>query len=534
MRILILSLSLLCSLPILAQFTHYDTIRGSITPERGWWNLTHYDLNIKVFPNEKKILGHNVISFSVLEENKRMQIDLQAPLKIDSILFKGKKLAYESDGPNAHYVDFKERLKINQSYSVTIYYSGIPTVAKRAPWDGGLVWKTDLNGNPIITTACQGIGASIWWPCKDNMYDEPENGMRIAINSPKEVMDVSNGRLIENRIESDSTRTTVWEVKNPINNYGVNMNIADYAHWDTIYKGEKGDLSMDFYVYQKNLAKSKTQFKDALRTMEALEYWFGPYPFYEDGYKLVEVPYLGMEHQSSVTYGNGYHNGYLGTDLSLTGWGLKWDYIIIHESGHEWFANNITYKDIADMWIHESFTTYSEGLFTEHFYGKEAGAEYIRGMRRSIMNDKPIIGKYDVNEEGSGDMYYKGSNLLHTMRQIIANDTLWRSILRGLNEDFYHQTVTTSQIENYISEKAGINFSLFFDQYLRTAKVPTLEIEKSKKVVSYKWTNVVDGFNMPIDIMIDGKKTRLIPTTDFQKINAKQFKVDENYYIFQK
>lgn len=515
----------------MGQFNHFDSIRGSITPERSWWNLTHYDLNIKVIPNEKKISGFNIISFTVLEESTRMQIDLQSPLTIDSAIFQGESLKFENEGPNAHFITFKESLKVNQSYSITIFYNGIPTVAARPPWDGGLVWKTDESGYPIITTACQGIGASIWWPCKDHMYDEPESGMRISVNSPKEVMDVSNGRLIENRLENDSSRTTIWEVKNPINNYGVNMNIANYAHWDTIYKGEKGDLTMDFYVYQKNLEKSKTHFKDALRTMEALEYWFGPYPFYEDGYKLVEVPYLGMEHQSSVTYGNGFRNGYLGTDLSGTGWGLKWDYIIIHESGHEWFANNITYKDIADMWIHESFTTYSEGLFTEYFYGKDAGAEYIRGMRRNIRNDRPIIGEYDVNHEGSGDMYYKGSNLLHTMRQIIANDTIWRSLLRGLNEEFYHQTVTTHQIENFIIEKSGIDFHLFFDQYLRTPTIPTLQIEKSKKSIHYKWTNVVEGFNMPIDIALDGNKLRIYPSTKVQVIKGKNIEIDNNYYI---
>lgn len=534
MRNVILSFLLLSNLPLMAQFNHSDSIRGSITPERSWWNLTHYDLHVKVHPEEKSISGYNVISFNVLNRPDRFQIDLQAPLHIDSVLFLGEQLKVTSDGPNAHYVMFPQPMGFDEMYSITVYYSGTPTVAKRPPWDGGLVWKSDANGNPIITTACQGIGASIWWPCKDHMYDEPENGMNISITSPKEVMNVSNGRFINDFLEEDETRTTVWEVKNPINNYGVNMNIADYAHWDTIYKGEKGDLAMNFYVYQKNLEKSKTQFKDALRTLEAFEYWFGPYPFYEDGYKLVEVPYLGMEHQSSVTYGNGYRNGYLGTDLSGTGWGLKWDYIIIHESGHEWFANNITYKDIADMWIHESFTTYSEGLFTEYFYGKEAGAEYIRGLRRGISNDKPLIGNYDVNHEGSGDMYPKGANLLHTMRQIIANDSLWRSILRGLNEDFYHQTVTTQQIEDYISHKSGIDFNHFFDQYLRTANIPTLEIEHSKKTVRYRWTNVVKGFDMPIDVEIDGKKQRIYPTTEFQQLNAKQFKVDENYYVFQK
>ena len=260
---------------------------------------------------------------------------------------------------------------------------------------------------PFIASTCQGDGASLWWPCKDHMYDEPDS-MLISVNVPDNLMDVSNGRLRSVVRHENKTATYNWFVANPINNYGVNINIGDYVHFSEIFNGEKGALDCDYYVLRENLEKAKEQFKQAPMMLAAFEHWFGPYPFYEDGYKLVEAPYLGMEHQSSVTYGNGFENGYRGTDLSSTGWGLKFDFIIIHESGHEWFANSITYEDIADMWVHESFTNYSENLYVEYYYGKKAGADYVLGSRKNIRNDRPVTGTYNVNSRGSGDMYVQG------------------------------------------------------------------------------------------------------------------------------
>jgi aminopeptidase N len=366
------------------------------------------------------------------------------------------------------------------------------------------------------------------------MYDEAES-MLISVNVPKGLMDISNGRLISTKQLKDNTTSYTWQVTNPINNYGVNINIGDYVAFSEKYKGEKGDLDCQYYVLRNNLAKAKKQFQDVPKMLKAFEHWFGPYPFYEDSYKLVEVPYLGMEHQSSVTYGNGYKNGYRGRDLSVTGWGLKFDFIIIHESGHEWFANNITYKDIADMWIHESFTNYSESLFVEYYYGKEAGAAYVRGTRKNIRNDQPIIGQYDVNNEGSGDMYYKGGNMLHTIRQIINNDEKWRQILRGLNSTFYHQTVTTQQIENYISEQAGIDLTPVFNQYLRDTRVPTLEYYFTEKQLSYRWINCVDGFTMPVQVDLNGESLRIQPTKEWKVITVSnvnsKLTIDANYYV---
>jgi len=515
-------------------FTKQDTLRGSITPERAWWDLTHYHLDIKVKPSDKTISGSNTIQYKVLEKGqKKLQIDLQAPLKLTKAIQNGKELKITHDG-NAHYIHLKKRQKRGKIYSVKVFYEGTPKVAKRPPWDGGITWKKDNNGLPFIASSCQGLGASVWWPCKDHMYDEVDS-MKISVNVPKNLMNVSNGRLIKVEEKDDGTKTYHWNVLNPINNYGININIGDYVHFGEKYKGENGVLDMDYYVLRDNLAKAKEQFKDAKRTMEAFEHWFGPYPFYEDSYKLVEAPYLGMEHQSSVTYGNGYKNGYRGRDLSRTGWGMKFDFIIVHESGHEWFANNITNIDIADMWIHESFTAYSENLFLNYFYGKEASSEYVIGTRRSVRNDRPIIGIYNVNHEGSGDMYYKGANMLHNIRQLINDDEKWRSILRGLNKDFYHQTVTTAQIENYISEKSGIDLSSIFDQYLRTISIPTFTYELKDGTLQYRWEDCVDHFDMKVKVTVNGKETWLSPTTSW-KTEKMPFKitgvsVDENFYV---
>ncbi|MFK7748810.1 MAG: M1 family metallopeptidase [Kordia sp.] len=515
-------------------FTKQDSLRGSITPERVWWDLTHYHLDITVDPNEKTIAGSNTIQYKVVKKGqKTLQVDLQPPLQMTKAIQNGKELDIVHDG-NAHFIHLKEKQKLGKIYSVQVFYEGKPKVARRPPWDGGITWKKDANGLPFVASSCQGLGASVWWPCKDHMYDEVDS-MKISVNVPKNLMNVSNGRLIKVEEKENETKTYHWNVVNPINNYGVNINIGDYVHFGEKYKGENGELDMDYYVLRDNLDKAKEQFKDATRTMEAFEHWFGPYPFYEDSYKLVEAPYLGMEHQSSVTYGNGYRNGYRGSDLSRTGWGMKFDFIIVHESGHEWFANNITNIDIADMWIHESFTAYSENLFLDYFYGKKASAEYVIGTRRSIANDRPIIGQYDVNHEGSGDMYYKGANMLHTIRQLIADDAKWRSILRGLNKDFYHQTVNTQQIENYISEKSGIDFSAVFDQYLRTTDIPELRYKKDGNTFAFRWKNSAATFDMPVRVAINGEFEWIAPTTNWQTKKMKNIvstvELDPNFYV---
>jgi aminopeptidase N len=515
-------------------FTKLDTLRGSITPERAWWDLNYYDLNIKVQPNKKYIAGYNTIRYKVLKANDVIQIDLQEPLEITGIYQDNEQLDYHRIGP-AYFINLKKKQVPGDYNELIVYYTGNPKEAERAPWDGGFSWSRDNNGTPFVATSCQGLGASVWWPNKDHMYDEVDS-MRIAINVPKELVAVANGRLqkVSEHPSSDYTMYE-WFVSNPINNYGVNVNIGDYVYFGEKYTGEKGQLDMDYWVLKENLEKAKEHFEDAPKMMEAFEYWFGPYPFYEDSFKLVEVPYLGMEHQSSVTYGNQFQKGYLGRDLSGTGWGLKFDFIIIHEAGHEWFANSITYKDMADMWIHESFTAYSENLYLDYHYGKEAAADYVIGTRSNIQNDKPIIGPYHVNQRGSGDMYYKGANMLHTLRTWLNDDAHWRSILRGLNSTFYHQTVTTQQIEEYLTSKTGLPLSPFFDQYLRSTKIPVFEYRVSGSSLEYKFTNTVKEFEMPILVYINGLEQKLTVSNQWQTWKHRQpiqkVLVDRNFYI---
>ena len=533
-------------------FTRQDTLRGSITPQRAWWDLTYYHLDISVNPENQSIEGSNTINYRVLHPNDEIQIDLQDPLKINKVVQDGKELNFRSEG-YSHFIKLKKKQKSGQIKSIKVFYEGKPKVAVRPPWDGGITWTKDSNGNHFVASSNQGIGASIWWPNKDHMYDEVDS-MLISVNVPKNLTNVSNGRL-RSVEDYGETKTFHWFVSNPINNYGVNINVGDYVMFSEIYDGEKGDLDMIYYVLRDNIERAKTQFKDAIKMMQAFEFWFGPYPFYEDSFKIVEVPYLGMEHQSSITYGNKYMKGYLGRDLSRTGWGLKFDYIIIHEAGHEWFANNITYKDIADMWVHESFTTYSENLYLDYHYGKEAASEYVIGTRSSIANRSSIIGKYGVNQRGS-DLYSKGANILHTLRQITANDEKWRSILRGLNKEFYHQTVTTKQIENYILNRIGVKIgndgvvNRFFDQYLRDSRIPVFEytidcsdINNNCKM-GYEWGNVVENFKMPIEVIIDGKNTFLFADDKMKwlEIDYKNHiykntmkspvKINDNYYVF--
>jgi aminopeptidase N len=513
-------------------FTLQDTLRGSITEERAWWDLTYYDLSVGVNPGTREISGSNTIHYTVLEPQTEMQIDLQPPLEIECVVQEGKNLKFIRNG-NAYFITLEKPQVTGSGEVLRIDYSGIPKEAVRAPWDGGFSWSQDSKGQPFVATSCQGLGASVWWPNKDHMYDEPDS-MAIRLTVPKPLMAVANGRLRKTE-DSGADRTFEWFVSNPINNYGVNANIAEYTHFGETYSGEKGLLDLDYYVLGENLKKAKSQFKQVPMMLEAFEYWFGPYPFYEDSFKLVEVPYLGMEHQSSITYGNQYQNGYLGRDLSGTGWGLKFDFIIIHESGHEWFANNITYKDIADMWIHEGFTAYSEGLYLDYHFGKEAASAYVIGTRANIRNDRPVIGVYGVNKEGSSDMYPKGANMLHTLRQLLEDDELWRNILRGLNETFYHQTVTSEQIESYLSQRSGKDLSAFFDQYLRTTLVPVLEYRWKEAELQYRYVDIVSGFDMPVRCFADGKAEWIYPAANWKKTPFKQkpktFEIDSNFYI---
>jgi aminopeptidase N len=535
-----------------AQYTHADTLRGTYGPSRDWWDALKYDLHVKFNLQDSTISGYNVIYYKIIKSNNTMQIDLQEPMIIDSVFFIGYiPVRYDKEEPeiivtpkqritdirkdgDAYFIQLPGTPQVGFTHNVIVYFHGKTRQAKNAPWDGGIVWKRDKNKNPWISFACQHTGASLWYPCKDHQADEPDSA-EIHITAPSELVSVSNGRLRSLRDNKDGTSTYSWAVVNPINNYCIIPYIGKYINFNEVYKGEKGDLDMSYWVLDYNLEKAKKQFQEAPRMMKAFEYWFGPYPFYEDSYKLVDAPYLGMENQSATAYGNGYQNGYHGRDLSSTGEGLKWDFIIVHESGHEWFGNNITSKDIADMWIHEGFTNYSETLFTEYYFGKESAKKYIVGIRKNIENKNPIISDYGVNTESeTTDMYYKASNMLHTIRQIINNDEKFRAILRGLNKTFYHQTVTSKQVEDYISNKSGINLSKVFDQYLRSKDIPVLQYKIRNRTLFYRWTNCINGFNMPIRVMLKPDTYAFIYPTEMNKqtkISFSDLKVDDNFYI---
>jgi aminopeptidase N len=518
-------------------FTHADTIRGSNTPQRAWWDASFYDLHVKVSPTDSSIVGYNAITYRVLKPApaREMQIDLQVPLVVDSIVQDGLELSARRDG-NAFFVTLVAQQRIGTKKNIAVYYHGKPRAATHAPWDGGFVWARDSLARDWVVTANEGLGASVWWPNKDIYADEPDS-QRVAITVPDSLFDVSNGRLRSRTPNGDGTTTYEWFVRNPINNYDITVNAGHYAHYDDAYQGEKGKLTLDFYPLDYHLDTAKKQFQQVKPMLQCFESWFGPYPWYEDGYKLVETPHLGMEHQSAVAYGNHYENGYLGHDRSQTGHGLLWDFIIIHESAHEWFGNSITMKDAADMWIHESFATYAEGLYTECQQGKKAGAEYTIGQRKLIRNDVPIIGAYGVNHEGSGDMYDKGANMLLTIRQLVNDDARWRGILRGLNKTFWHQVVTTKQIEGYVSRAAGMDLSRVFDEYLRTTMVPTLEYKLEGQKLFYRWSNVVPGFAMPVKVTTSTGTYSWIRPTGTWKTTAvtltrpEDFRVDENFYV---
>lgn len=522
--------------PRAPRFTRADTLRGTNTPERRWWDATFYDLHVRVNPTDSTISGYNGISYRVLQPSTVMQIDLQQPMIVDSLVQNKTRVEFRRD-TNTIFATLTAPQKIGDVNTVTVYYHGRPAAAKNPPWDGGYIWRKDKSGNLFVSTANEGIGASLWWPLKDLTADEVDS-QRVAVSVPDPMVNVSNGRLRSTKKEADGYTTFEYFVAEPINAYGISVNAGTYAHYSETYKGEAGNLTMDFWPLAENLEAAKVQFAQAKPMMACFEKWFGPYPWYKDGYKLVEAPYLGMEHQSAVTYGNGYKNGYRGSDLSATGHGLKWDFIIIHESAHEWFANSLTDEDPADMWIHESFANYSEGLYTECQDGKKAGAEYVIGTRKKVVNDEPIIGSFGVNKTGSGDMYYKGGNMLHTMRQMVNDDEKWRGILRGLQAKFRHQTVSGAEVQAYMTQQAGIDLMPVFTQYLMTTRLPIFEYRRDAKgAIQYRWNNVVAGFNMPVKVSVDGAPPITIRPTGLWQSIAGQYKpdvnvvVDENYYV---
>ena len=524
-------------------FTHADTLRGSNGIYRQKWDVLHYDITVEPDYNNKTIVGKNTMQFF---DNgaQLMQIDLQEPMILDSVMDKGIPYKFRRE-KNVYWLEYRDSSVMDKIkagvHSLTFYFHGKPREAIHPPWDGGWIWKKDKNNNPWMTVACQGLGASVWYPCKDIQSDKPDSGATLQMIVPDSLVAIGNGRLTDKKQMGNGKILYTYNVKNTINNYCIVPYIGKYINFSEKYLGLKGSLDMNYWVMDYNLEKAKKQFTDAPKMMKAFEYWFGPYPFYEDGYQLIEAPHLGMEHQSAVAYGNGFKMGYAGRDLSGTGEGLKWDFIIVHESGHEWFANSICTKDIADMWIHEGFTNYSETLFTEYYWGKNAGETYVEGIRKNILNDDPIIGPYGVNKEGSSDMYYKGANMIHLIRQITNDDKKFRDLLIALNKTFYHKTVTTIEIEEFISSFLKLDLQGIFDQYLRTTKIPLLQYKTDRKKVEYRWTDNVSNLVLPIKISLDTTgniQQWITPSANWKKLktgkryDGKTFTVNKNFYVF--
>ena len=524
-------------------FTHADTLRGSNGIYRQKWDVLHYDITVEPDYNNKTIVGKNTMQFF---DNgaQLMQIDLQEPMILDSVMDKGILYKFRRE-KNVYWLEYRDSSVMDKIkagvHSLTFYFHGKPREAIHPPWDGGWIWKKDKNNNPWMTVACQGLGASVWYPCKDIQSDKPDSGATLRMIVPDSLVAIGNGRLTDKKQMGNGKILYTYNVKNTINNYCIVPYIGKYINFSEKYLGLKGSLDMNYWVMDYNLEKAKKQFTDAPKMMKAFEYWFGPYPFYEDGYQLIEAPHLGMEHQSAVAYGNGFKMGYAGRDLSGTGEGLKWDFIIVHESGHEWFANSICTKDIADMWIHEGFTNYSETLFTEYYWGKNAGETYVEGIRKNILNDDPIIGPYGVNKEGSSDMYYKGANMIHLIRQITNDDKKFRDLLIALNKTFYHKTVTTIEIEEFISSFLKLDLQGIFDQYLRTTKIPLLQYKTDRKKVEYRWADNISNLVLPIKISLDTTgniQQWITPSANWKKLktgkryDGKTFTVNKNFYVF--
>jgi len=535
-------LSLIFSFSAVSQeFTYSDSLRGNLSELRLCYDVFYYDLNVTVDDHQQKLINSsNTIHAIAISSFQKIQIDLFESLKIHSIEFEEKILEFERIH-NAVFVNFPRVINVNEKINFKVMYSGKPRVAVNPPWDGGFSWEKDKNGNSWIGVSCQGLGASSWWPCKDHQSDEPDSmNITSTVRYPLQV--ISNGKKKSDKtffsdiLQSKANKSS-WFVSYPINNYNVTLCVGDYKYFNDYHVNNYDTLELDYYVLKYNYNKAKDHFQQVKPMLECFEKYFGPYPFYNDGYTLIETPYLGMEHQSAIAYGNNYLPGYNGNRQFISG--LDFDYIIIHETGHEWWGNSITTNDIADMWIHEGFCTYSEVLYVECIYGYDIMLDYVNNQKRSVRNDKPIIGPYNVNKKGSNDMYQKGSLMLHTLRSLIDNDSLWFSIIKGISEEFKYQIVDGVEIIEYINEKVDLDLLYFFQQYLYKSEIPTFEYKTQKKgreyTLLYRW-NAIDDFNMNIKVNIGTKDILLLPDSEWKEYNLgnvdiKSFKVRDDLFF---
>ena len=523
------------------EYSRKDSLRGSLTNLRSCYDVYFYDLNVIIDEKEKFIENSfNEISFDVISDFQKIQIDLSLNMEILLIEFEDTELNYTREF-DAVFIDFPRELKTGDRSKIKIWYNGYPRKAVNPPWDGGFSWKKDKNNNPWIGVSCQGLGASVWWPCKDHQSDEPDS-MRITVSARKPLQIICNGNLINETITwsnilQDSLNRSEWFISYPINNYNVTLNIGDYTHFQDQYISDKDTLDLSYYVLSYNKEKAKTHFEQVKPMMYCFESFFGKYPFWDDGYALVETPYLGMEHQSAIAYGNDYLPGYRGS-LGYSG-GLDFDYIIIHETGHEWWGNSITTNDIADMWIHEGFCTYSEALYVECMYGYDQMLDYVNNQKRFIRNKSPIAGHYHVNHQGSGDMYQKASVMLHTLRTLIDDDELWFSIIREISDKFKYKTINASEIIDFIMTRTEKDLTIFFSQYLNNSDIPEFQYQLIKEgrntAIKYRW-EAIEGFDMPLLVNSGNDDFWIYPDNSWQemslgKIDSREFLVQEALFL---
>ena len=496
-----------------APITRADILRGAYGPYRANNDLLSYHLDIRVDPVKETISGTNKIRFRMLADGNRIQLDLHPALNIEKILLGATELKYERD-LGAVFVDFPETLKQGHEYAIDFYYSGHPVTTGRF---GGFTFGKDPDGKPWIFTSCEDDGASIWWPNKDQWRDEVEN-MEISVAVPNDLVDVSNGRFLGKKDLGDGYTRWDWMVHYPINNYDVALNIGNYQH----FSDKMGDLTMDFYALPGDLDKAKKQFAQARGMLEAFQHYFGPYPFAEDGYKLIEVPYAGMEHQSAVAYGNQFANGYLNRDWTGVGISPRFDFIIIHESGHEWFGNSITAADRSDMWIHEGWTTYLESLYVEYMYGHDDAIKYLGGIKPKVQNLRPIITERGVNGDPTEDQYFKGALMINTLRSVINDDNRWWPLLYDFYQQFKYRNIMTEDVVAFFNRETGMNLTPIFNQYLRHAEIPTLQLffDPATRSVSYKWRADEPDFAMPVLVGEKDHWQRIVPTEQWQTMKT--------------
>ena len=531
-RIVVLFLSFFLVGSIYSQnFSRKDSLRGNLTSLRTCYDVVFYDLFLNIDENSRSLVGSsNSIHFQAKENFNKIQIDLAQNMQINKIEFLNKDLIFERDF-DAVYIYFPMQIKKNEFHKIKVYYEGQPKIAKNPPWDGGFSWKQDKNNNPWISVSCQGTGASIWWPCKDHQSDEPDS-MQITGVVRSSLQFISNGNLRSQKeyfseILNSNIIESSWFVSYPINNYNVTLYIGDYIHFSDIYVKNKDTLMLDYFVLKNNLIKAKNHFKQVKPMLKCFENYFGKYPYWNDGYALVEAPYLGMEHQSAIAYGNNYLAGYRGNISYIDS--LKFDFIIIHETGHEWWGNSITTNDIADMWVHEGFCTYAEVLYVECMYGYDKMLSYVNNQKKHVKNDRPIIGKYNLNFMGSSDMYSKGSLMLHTLRNVINNDSSWFKLIKNISIDFRDKNIDGSEIIQYINDRTELDLTKFFRQYLNHRQIPTFEYKLQKHgshyTLLYKW-KAIDGFNMPVKINYGAKNKILSPTNLWQELDLGFFDIE--------